>query len=263
LVSEQKRLLSLIPYRGQSTKAKEWGVPASYLSDVLRGRRPVTLEFLAKVALAEGISLRWLKTGKGGREMVAPGRIAESPGAGLALPSENERLKELVREIAEMVGLETSSPPGAAVVHFVTPAEAERLEISEEYAAIPLLADAAAAGSPREIRDSEVEGQCIIYRTRLRNPADTTCIWVHGDSMEPVLPDRSIVAVNHARQDAASLNNKIVAAYHDDGVTVKRLQVSADHILLMPDNRVHSPLVFDPESDRLIGAVEWAWVQFG
>ncbi|MEW6359628.1 MAG: S24 family peptidase [Planctomycetota bacterium] len=263
MATERERLHTLIPYRAQSAKAKEWGVPASYLSDVLRGRRPVTLEFLAKVALAENISLRWLKTGKGRKEMVAPGAVAEGPGADFAPPSENERLKELVREMADLVGLEMPGPPGAAIVHFVTAAEAERLEISEEYAAIPLLADPAAAGAPTEIKDSDIEGQCIIYRSRLRNPAETTCIWVRGDSMEPVLPDRSIVAVNHARADAAALNNRIVAVFHDGGVTVKRLQVSADHILLVPENRLHSPLVFSPDSDRIIGAVEWAWVQFG
>lgn len=157
-----------------------------------------------------------------------------------------------------------SAAANPAAVHFLSVNEGQpEWNVDDSYVSVPLLADAAAAGTPREVSDDEIEGHCIIHKDVLGDPKHTTCIRIHGDSMAPILTEGSIVAVNHRRRKAKELDKKLIAAYHEGGVTVKRLMISGTSLLLEPENRQgHTPSVLDPGEDRIIGAVEWAWVRF-
>ncbi len=135
------------------------------------------------------------------------------------------------------------------------------LEGLDSYVPIPLLRDAAAAGAPREISETDVEGYALIQYAWCPNPDDFTCVRVHGDSMSPVLHDGALVAIDHSQSDPLALHQKMVAARLDDGVTIKWLDRQPDGtLLLVPENKSHSPIPLPrTQSNPIIGLVAWWW----
>jgi SOS-response transcriptional repressor LexA len=132
-----------------------------------------------------------------------------------------------------------------------------------EFVAVPLLTDRAAAGAPVEIVDEDVEDFCIIEARAIRHPGATRCVRVQGDSMERVLREGSIVAVDHTLRNPEGLHRKIVAARTEDGVTIKWLDVTPAGLVLRPENREHDPIVLRPSDENpIIGQVVWAWSAF-
>ena len=135
------------------------------------------------------------------------------------------------------------------------------LEGLDHYAPIPLLKDAAAAGSPRQITEADIDGYALIYYAWCPNPGNFTCVRVRGDSMAPILHDGAIVALDHTQRDPLALNQKMVAARVEDGVTVKWLERQPDGALrLVPENKAHPTLTLPrtPENP-IIGLVGWWW----
>lgn len=124
--------------------------------------------------------------------------------------------------------------------------------------AIPLLRDAAAAGSPRLVEDGQIEDLVLLPRAWCPRPADTSCIRVAGDSMEPKLAHGDLVVVERLQPaERAALFGKMVAAWHrDEGVTVKWLHRYGESEMLVAENRAYPPIPItaDPEW-RIIGPV--------
>ena len=142
--------------------------------------------------------------------------------------------------------------------------ELDDLERWEAFVSIPLVRDEAAAGPPRAVADDEIEGFCLVYESWAKRPEDYICVRVKGDSMEPILPDGSIVAINLKNRAPGRLKGKIVAARHGGGVTVKELRrsESGEDWLLVPYNKEHSPIVIKAEEDNpIIGKVAWWWAK--
>ncbi len=135
------------------------------------------------------------------------------------------------------------------------------LEGLDSYVPIPFLRDAAAAGAPREISETDVEGYALIQYAWCPNPDDFTCVRVHGDSMSPVLHDGAVVAIDHSQCDPLALHQKMVAARLNDGVTIKWLDRRPDGtLLLVPENKSHSPIPLPrTQSNPIIGLVSWWW----
>ena len=135
------------------------------------------------------------------------------------------------------------------------------LEGLDHYVPVPLLRDAAAAGAPREVSGDDVEGYALIQYAWCPNPADFTCVRVHGDSMSPILHDGALVAIDHSQRDPQALRQKMVAARLDDGVTIKWLDLQPDGtLLLVPENKSHSPIPLPRTPDNpIIGLVSWWW----
>lgn len=156
-------------------------------------------------------------------------------------------------------------PLPAAELRVVTAADwSERfraLEGLDHYAPIPLLKDAAAAGSPRQISEADIDGYALIYYAWCPNPSNFTCLRVRGDSMTPILDDGAIVAVDHTQRDPLALNQKMIAARLEDGVTVKWLERQPDGALrLVPENKNHPTLTLPRSSENpIIGLVSWWW----
>jgi SOS-response transcriptional repressor LexA len=136
-----------------------------------------------------------------------------------------------------------------------------RLKKIPDAVAVPLLRDAAAAGSPRMIQEALVEDVVVIPRRMCPHPDETVCIRVKGDSMSPMLEDSDIVAIDTSLIDRSKLYGKMVAARDPEGgVTIKWLRRSGKDELLVPQHTSlrHQPIVIttDPQW-KIVGRVIW------
>ncbi len=121
------------------------------------------------------------------------------------------------------------------------------------------------------ITPSMIEGRIMAYRQWLLNPSETYAARLIDDSMAPILPEGSIVAVDRAMTDPRLLHGRIVVALAEGKPVVRRLEISGRHILLRP-NRVGAdhaiiPIPYNDEAapgpDRpIVGQVVWSWSRF-
>ena len=102
---------------------------------------------------------------------------------------------------------------------------------------IPILRDAAAAGTPRAIDESEIEETLAIPQQWLGKGGAIYGVRIQGESMSPILESGFLVLIDVARRDPKYLAGKMVAARNGDGVTVKWLRKQSDDLyLLVPQN---------------------------
>ena len=128
------------------------------------------------------------------------------------------------------------------------------------FVEIPLVVGRAGAGPAFFLETDEVEGHLSIPRSVCPNPAETRCIKIFGDSMEPTIPNGTIAAVDGSQKRVEKLRGKIIAVRHEvEGVKVKRLEVFEGKDVLASDKRGHP--TFDLEPDwKIVGRVVW-WIQ--
>jgi hypothetical protein len=98
---------------------------------------------------------------------------------------------------------------------------------------------------------ARVEGHVLAYRHWLPQPSQTIGTRLTDDSMHPILPAGSIVAVDRSVTDPAKLND-----------------VHGRHIILRPNHNVGRdypliPIEFDAQAQVIIGQVVWSWSRFG
>jgi SOS-response transcriptional repressor LexA len=136
----------------------------------------------------------------------------------------------------------------------------ERLRFQTQ---LPVLRDEAAAGSPREINERDIDSFIAVPSKFVpKGPGAYTGIYIRGDSMAPILRDRFIVVVDHGSREPARLRGRIVAALVEDGVTVKWLAKESrpDRIVLRSENPSYADIVIaSPETDPIIGDVVFWW----
>ncbi len=138
----------------------------------------------------------------------------------------------------------------------------QALHDNRNYVPVPVLSDAAAAGHPREINEADVDGYALIQYGWCPDPADFTCLRVHGDSMNPILHDGALVAIDHSQRDPLRLHQKMVAARTPDGgVTIKWLERTVGGPLrLVAENKSYDPVVLPvTEENPILGMVSWWW----
>jgi SOS-response transcriptional repressor LexA/DNA-binding XRE family transcriptional regulator len=94
------------------------------------------------------------------------------------------------------------------------------------------------------------------------NPSDTNCLRVRGNSMEPLINDGDIVAVDCAQTDPAQLSGKIVVTWQQEtGLVLSRFLFVNGAQLLEGENRVYEPVPLGKSRNwRIIGRVLW-WVR--
>ena len=128
---------------------------------------------------------------------------------------------------------------------------------------LPVLRDEAAAGSPREINERDIDSFIAVPSKFVpKGPGAYTGIYIRGDSMAPILRDRFIVVVDHGNRDPARLRGRMVAALVQDGVLVKWLarESRPDRIILRSENPGYEDIVIaSPENDPIIGDVVFWW----
>jgi repressor LexA len=108
--------------------------------------------------------------------------------------------------------------------------------------------------------DAGVQRHLLLDRRLFSSPPDYL-LRVQGDSMrEDGILDGDLVAV-HRTPEARS--GQTVVARLDDEITIKRLQVTADGIRLLPRNPDHAPIVVRPDQDFAIEGVFCGLVREG
>lgn len=117
-------------------------------------------------------------------------------------------------------------------------------------------------------RPSTVEGYIMAYRQWLPHPLETVGVRLSDDSMHPILPAGSMVAIDRSVTDPEALQGRIVAARSNGETLIRWLEVSGRHLILRPNQptREHPliPVELDSVSDGLIlGQVVWSWSRFG
>ena len=128
---------------------------------------------------------------------------------------------------------------------------------------LPVLRDEAAAGSPREINERDIDSFIAVPSKFVpKGPGAYTGIYIRGDSMEPILKDRFIVVVDHTSRDVSRLRGRMVAALAQDGVVVKWLsrESRSDRVVLHSENHSYEDIVVtSSENNPIIGDVVFWW----
>ena len=128
---------------------------------------------------------------------------------------------------------------------------------------VPVLRDEAAAGTPREINERDIDSFIAVPAKFVpKGLAAYTGIYIRGDSMEPILSDRFIVVVDHSSRDPERLRGRMVAALVQDGVLVKWLarESRSNRMVLRSQNPEYADIVVEsPERDPIIGDVVFWW----
>ncbi len=157
------------------------------------------------------------------------------------------------------------SSPVLPAMYVEDRAEFEARENPHDFQLIPYLRDPAAAGSGRVMAE-DCAGYVAIDRAVAPRPEVLRCVRILGNSMSPILPEGSIVAVDTSRRNPSELNGRIVCARCDlDEVVIKRLRIGPHCLILIsenPDQDTHAPRTIHPAQDEqpIIGRVVWAWV---
>ena len=93
------------------------------------------------------------------------------------------------------------------------------------------------------------------------NPSYTSLLRVRGHSMEPLIRDGDILAIDSFQTDRDNLYDKIVVAANEKkGLCVSRLRRYEEIDVLEGENRQHSPAILNKASGwRIVGRVLW-WI---
>jgi SOS-response transcriptional repressor LexA len=227
--------------------AQRVGVSAMSMSSWLRGQQKPSAEYFIRLGNLAADPQCWFFWEMAGLSRTDVAR---------AIPDLEQRLyKRDGKTEVEVVAARGATRSGSLV----------ELKKKPDAVAVPLLKDAAAAGSPRLIDQASVEDVLIVPRKYCPHPDFTTCIRVTGDSMRPVLEEGYIVAVDTAQIEPKELIEKMVAARDPDGgITIKWLRKVRDDFLLVPQNTStrHQPVILSKEPGwKIVGKVVWCLFQ--
>jgi len=121
--------------------------------------------------------------------------------------------------------------------------------VNDELLELPVYSDIA-AGEPILI-NSEMEGRFYLPKYWLKGVKNAFILKVKGDSMIGANINNGDYVV--IRQENVANNKDIVAVDIGGNATLKRLSITKDRILLMPENENYKPIVVDSEDTYIIG----------
>jgi Peptidase S24-like len=119
----------------------------------------------------------------------------------------------------------------------------------------------------RSIDHSSIQGHILAYRDWLPHPAETIAVRLNDESMFPILPAGSVVAVDRSVNDPQKLHGKMVAAKPDGVTMIRWLDITGRHMIFRPNQtgREH-PLIpmelDDSATNPILGQVVWSWSCF-
>jgi SOS-response transcriptional repressor LexA/DNA-binding XRE family transcriptional regulator len=208
-------------------------ISQNFLSEVESGKAKPSLPLLALIEYRYNVKKEWLLKGKG--------------------------------ELENAVVLENTDKLSIPELKIITLDEVKekfnKSDRLEDFVPVPLLSDKAAAGQPAYINENDIEGYAIIYRAWVKNEKMHTAVRIKGDSMGPMIMDGYIVGIDHSQKDPASLDNKIVAAKIDNGITIKYFSNDKHCWMLYSSNRHYPPIHIRKEDGPcpIIGKIAWWW----
>ena len=160
-------------------------------------------------------------------------------------------LEKLEQEPPDLAAVAPENLPGEALSDFVA------------VSLVPM-----AALKQKGVDPAQVQGYIMAYRQWLPNPRETVGVRLEDDSMHPILPSGSIVAVDRSVVDPEGLQGRIVAACPDGREPVIRwLEISGRHLIFRPNlpTKEHPliPVEIDGQpAGLIIGQVVWSWSRF-
>ena len=107
----------------------------------------------------------------------------------------------------------------------------------------------------------------LAYRSWLPHPRETVAVRLGDESMFPILPAGSVVAVDRSITDPRRLQGKMVAARPDGDPIIRWLDIAGRHLIFRPNqpSREH-PLIptelDDSAPGPVLGQVVWSWSCF-
>jgi hypothetical protein len=139
-------------------------------------------------------------------------------------------------------------------------------DVISEFVAITLISLSDLA-KRHDVTESRTEGHILAYRKWLPHAKDTVGVRLVDDSMAPILPSGSVVAVDRAVTDPARLQSRMVAACVDGVPMIRWLDVSGRHLILRPNTPGRDHPLIPVELDSLpagliLGQVVWSWSCF-
>lgn len=195
---------------GPHSVSSESGVPLSTVNNYWRGITEPKALTLAALAEATGVRLDWLLFG---REPMRQAQEQEHCGRG---------------------GSQVQAVSGAVEQH--------RLQ---DFAFLPRYAARAAAGAGQLAVSDEITENLAFRRDWLRkigiNPTQAFLLLADGDSMEPTIPDGSLMLVDGSISDPKDIRNGAIYVIVRAGVViVKRVQFKIDDsVVLISDNPIY------------------------
>ncbi len=201
-----------------------------YISDVERGKLEPSRELIKKLTTVFGLSSDYILYGN---EDVRP--------------KEKEFIARIEVNEKEKIMIE----------------QTEGDQYIERFVPIPIAKDKISGGTPRIVRE-EPDGVAIIYEQWARNREDFTAVWIKGQSMEPTIPDGSLIGIDHSKKQISELDGKVVAIRKNNEATIKRLRVVSKKLVLgLPDNPDYMKeavsFTEDQINNAIIGKVVWWW----
>lgn len=117
------------------------------------------------------------------------------------------------------------------------------------------------------LEPSGAEERVLTYPHWLPNPERAIAARLDDDSMAPMLPSGSIVAIDRSVTHPWTLRGKIVAALVGDRAMIRWLDLSGNHLILRPNQPGGMFPVIPIDQDRtntvaLLGRVVWSWSRF-
>ena len=136
----------------------------------------------------------------------------------------------------------------------------------DDYLAVPLVEGKIAAGHGA-VAWNNVESLVWVYRPEIGNKSNLISVRVTGDSMNPTIPDGSIVIIDRD-QWMPSGERKHIWAIRDayGSAAIKRLYKADNSLIILSDNFEEYPPKPSWTSDLrrlVIGRVVWMWRSLG
>ena len=119
----------------------------------------------------------------------------------------------------------------------------------------------------RSIDPGRIDEYVLAYRAWLPHPRETVAVRLEDESMFPILPAGSVVAVDRSITDPQRLQGKMVAAKFDGSTMIRWLDLSGRHLIFRPNqvSRDH-PLIpmelGDSIPNPILGQIVWSWSCF-
>lgn len=202
------------------------GITTEQLNKWIKGTVKVPVDALRLLAMTANVDFAWLATGDG---VAPPGGPVQIRSADQGAPSKPVKIS-----------------PKRAVPHF---------------AYLPLFDIRASAGlglpvGP-EVHLGAIAFDPAFLRAQGARPDQCSIISASGDSMQPVIPDGSLLVVDHSQKEAR--NGHIMVINVGEDLLVKRIRRRTDGLIdLISDNPAYAPETLGPDALaqlRVVGRV--------